>query len=158
MLAGCPVLEESLQVVLFYENPDISGMLKERLHLAESGKDDEVAKKVKQQVAQNMSGLEFEENRFTREKNKGTYFSRRERTMMHWSSTTGEYHNKIGFKRASIRRRANQGSFGSSRGQSCPPGPVGQSVCHAVQDEQVRRLCGRHRRGPEAGLPQQPSL
>lgn len=83
MLAGCPVLEESLQVVLFYENPDISGMLKERLHLAESGKDDEVAKKVKQQVAQNMSGLEFEENRFTREKNKGTYFSRRERTMMH---------------------------------------------------------------------------
>ena len=72
-----------MQVVLFYENPDISGMLKERLHLAESGKDEEVAKKVKQQVAHNMSGLEFEEYRFTREKNKGTYFSRRERTMMH---------------------------------------------------------------------------
>ena len=36
-----------LQVVLFYKNPDISGMLKERLHLADSGKDEEVAKKVK---------------------------------------------------------------------------------------------------------------
>ena len=45
--AGCPLSYKFLQVVLFYENPDISGMLKERLHLAESGKDDEVAKKVK---------------------------------------------------------------------------------------------------------------
>ena len=41
------VLYPCMQVLLFYTNPDISGMLKERLHLAESGKDEEVAKKVK---------------------------------------------------------------------------------------------------------------
>ena len=52
-------------------------MLKERLHLAESGKDEEVAKKVKIYF-----DWESKENIFYREKSKGTYFSRREGTMM----------------------------------------------------------------------------
>ena len=66
-----------MQVVLFYKNPDISGMLKERLHLAESGKDEEVAKKVKI-----CFDWKSKENIFYREKSKGTYISRREGTMM----------------------------------------------------------------------------
>ena len=52
-------------------------MLKERLHLAESGKDEEVAKKVKI-----CFDWKSKKNIFYREKSKGTYFSRREGTMM----------------------------------------------------------------------------
>ena len=74
--------------MLFYKNPDISGMLKERLHLADSGKDEEVAKKVKcHLVVENMLWLNF-----SREKSKATYYSRREKMAMLWGSTTGEYY------------------------------------------------------------------
>ena len=128
-------------------------MLKERLHLAESGKDEEVAKKVKMD---NLIKI-FEDILFFREKSKGTYSSRRERTMKLWSITTGKYNNnKIGYNR--FLRPAKQGSLGSSRGQCCSSSPVGQSVCDAVQDEQVRWLCLWHWRGPEAWLPIEPSL
>ena len=87
---------------------------------------------------------------FLREKSKATCSSRRERIMMLWNSTTGKHYNREWFQGLI---HWNQGPFVSSRGQSSPPDPLCQPLCSSFQDEQVHRLCRRHWRGPEVGLP-----
>ena len=122
-------------------------MLKERMFLAESGKDEEVAKKVETKCGKTWKQCNY---LFLREKSKVTCSSRRERIMMLWNSTTGKHYNREWFQGLI---HWNQGSFVSSRRQSSPPDPLCQPLCSSFQDGQVHRLCRRHWRGPEVGLP-----